>query len=87
MNFQKERQQIDKIDNELLDLLQQRVGVVKTIGAIKKENGLPVFDPAREQALLSILKDKAAVHNVHPSFVTDIWEVILKYSKSAQSKL
>jgi len=51
------RQEIDSIDSEMLRLLNQRVSVAGKIGQTKKSQGLPVFDPAREQRLLKRLAE------------------------------
>ncbi len=46
------RQQIDKIDRQIVDLINQRAAVVKRIGKIKSAAGLPISVPQREQAVL-----------------------------------
>ena len=46
------RQQIDKIDRQIVDLINQRAQVVKRIGRIKSAAGLPISVPSREQAVL-----------------------------------
>lgn len=42
------REQVRKIDDELIELLVKRVEVAKNIGLIKKRDSLPIFDPQRE---------------------------------------
>jgi len=46
-----ERARIDAIDEEILRLLQERVGCALRVGATKKDLGLPLFDPARESRI------------------------------------
>jgi chorismate mutase/prephenate dehydratase len=46
------RQQIDQIDAQLLDLLSRRADLVHEIGLIKKKEGLQIYAPDREDALL-----------------------------------
>jgi len=46
------RCQIDGIDRELLDLLSRRADLVHQIGVVKKSNGLQIYAPEREEALL-----------------------------------
>lgn len=55
-SIEKIREQIDRIDGEILALLQQRAEEIIQIGEIKKENGRPVYDPARERKILERLK-------------------------------
>ncbi|TAG08733.1 MAG: prephenate dehydratase [Verrucomicrobia bacterium] len=46
------RNQIDQIDHQLLDLLSQRADCVHQIGEVKKRDGLQIYAPEREEALL-----------------------------------
>jgi chorismate mutase/prephenate dehydratase len=46
------RRQIDEIDRELLELLNRRADLVHEIGVVKKNNGLQIYAPEREEALL-----------------------------------
>lgn len=49
------RKQIDFIDRDLLSLLSQRADLVHEVGVIKKRDGLQIYAPEREQALLERL--------------------------------
>jgi chorismate mutase/prephenate dehydratase len=49
------RKQIDLIDQDLLKLLSQRADLVHEVGVIKKRDGLQIYAPEREQALLDRL--------------------------------
>jgi len=49
------RKQIDLIDQELLGLLSQRADLVHEVGVVKKREGLQIYAPEREQALLDRL--------------------------------
>ncbi|MGD9519133.1 MAG: chorismate mutase, partial [Armatimonadota bacterium] len=46
------RATIDEIDTELLELLRRRAETVQEVGRRKREQGLPVFDAAREELVL-----------------------------------
>lgn len=52
MNLDNIRKQIDDIDRELLTLLSKRADLVHEVGEIKKRDGLQIYAPEREQALL-----------------------------------
>ncbi|HEX6546577.1 MAG TPA: chorismate mutase [Bryobacteraceae bacterium] len=51
------RQQIDKIDRQIVDLINQRAAVVNKIGEIKSAAGLPISAPGREQQVLKHVAD------------------------------
>ncbi len=46
------RVEIERIDNQLLDLVVRRVMVARRIGAAKRAAGLPVLDPQREATVV-----------------------------------
>ena len=46
------RAQIDKLDLQILDLVNKRAGVAAEIGKLKNEHGEEVFSPAREEEVL-----------------------------------
>lgn len=43
------RRNIDRIDVQVLALLNERARVVEIIGAVKREQTLPVYEPKREE--------------------------------------
>ncbi len=47
------RERIDSVDKQLIALLSERAQYGIAIGSIKKEKGLPVFDAAREESVLT----------------------------------
>jgi len=46
------RRRIDDLDRQIVDLLNQRAQVVVDVGKAKQANGVPVYAPDREQAVL-----------------------------------
>ena len=59
MDLNELRLEIDKIDDELVRLFAQRMAVSARIADYKKENGLPIFVPAREAEKLRDVARKA----------------------------
>ncbi len=53
------REAIDNIDNEILELLNKRMGVVKRVGEIKHQNGTAVYRPEREKAIIERLAQRS----------------------------
>ncbi len=49
------REQIDKIDSQILDLINQRLTLGKKVGAIKKEKGSQILDLSRERKVIENL--------------------------------
>jgi chorismate mutase len=66
------RNEIDKIDNEILQKLNTRMGFVKKIGELKQTSGMAIYRPERERAILSRLENtkseylnKAAIEAIY----------------------
>lgn len=52
MDFDQIREEIDRLDGELLRIFNRRAQLALDIGALKKERGLPIYDPDREKRIL-----------------------------------
>mgnify|MGYP000114964906 CR=1 FL=1 len=52
MNLDDIRKGIDRIDRQLLELLSERADLVHQVGEVKKRDGLQIYAPEREEALL-----------------------------------
>lgn len=51
------RERIDYIDNELLNLLNERMKAVQEVGALKHTSGGSIYRPEREKSILNRLKE------------------------------
>ncbi len=47
------RKKIDEIDEQLVELLSARARAAHQIGHLKRDAGMPIYEPDREQAVLS----------------------------------
>lgn len=73
-DLNKLREEINKIDEQLLDLIAQRIGVVKAVGEYKKEKGLPVVDKKREEELLQKLILRGEKYSLGESIIRKVWK-------------
>jgi chorismate mutase/prephenate dehydrogenase len=74
------REKIDRIDQQILDLIKQRLQLSSQIGSIKRENQMSIIDPPREEFLFASLNKKSRELNLDQQFVSEIWRLILKQS-------
>jgi len=81
MKLEEIRSKIDKIDREMLVLLQERMGLALRSKKFKTS----VSDPAREEALLS-RAERLSLDLVEQSFTRQILESIIQESKRLQEK-
>ena len=85
MEFQELRERIDEIDSELTRLFEERMDVVSSIAAYKKEHNLPIFDPQRERQKLSRLA--SAVRPDLEQYAQALYADIFELSRGYQSAL
>lgn len=52
MDLNNTRIEINKIDKDIVSLLEKRFNIVMEIGKYKKENNIPVYDEKREKAVI-----------------------------------
>ena len=55
MNIDHYREEIDRLDRELLRIFNARAALALQIGELKKERGLPVYDPERERRIFEAM--------------------------------
>ena len=56
MTIDEIRQEIDRLDGELLRIFNERASLALRIGEIKKLRHLPVYDPTREKQIFERMK-------------------------------
>ncbi len=78
------RELIDEVDRELLALLARRGLLSRRAAAAKAELGMAVRDPRREAELLGARRRDAERAGLDPDAVGDIFEAILRFSRSLQ---
>ena len=76
------REQIDKADEKIFDLLLERLDAVTAIGHIKKQEGLPVLDQERENAIYAKIDARFSV--AEASFLKSIYQSIISESKKVE---
>jgi len=67
------RKELDRIDIEILKLLETRMQVCKELGKIKKAKSLPVYQPDQYRRHLEMLKEATQLDK---AFVQQMYDVI-----------
>ena len=80
------RAEIDGIDAELARLFAQRMAAAAEIAAVKREQGLPVRDPAREREVLALAAARIADPALAPRFAA-VMEALMAQSRAYQEEL
>jgi prephenate dehydrogenase len=79
------RQEIERVDREIVELLAERVQLALQVGRAKREAGLPLLDPAREAAVVRRAGGLARDAGVSDEDVREIFWHVIAMSRRAQS--
>lgn len=79
------RREIDALDEQIVELLSRRHGVVQRVLALKKAAGLPIYHPAREEDLISQRRAQARQVGLDPDHVEELYRCILRQSRVRQT--
>ena len=79
------RSEIDRIDSELLKLLEERTNFALEAGAANAALGRPVHDPEREAQLLTRVSAHGA-GAISPEDLRALWELLMAATRRAESQ-
>ena len=80
------RDKIDVLDEEIIDLFRKRKQIVEQIAILKDQNKLTIFQIERWFEILKTRKKYANSLNLDDEFITEIFDLIHKYSILIQTK-
>ncbi len=78
------REKIDAIDNQMVDLLNERMGIVKEVGDLKKSTGGSIYRPEREKAILARLEKRSKGKALNKSAIEAIFLEIFAVSRNLE---
>lgn len=81
MSLKPIRDEIDKIDNELIELFTKRMECSRKVAEYKMENGLPIFNAKREQQILEAVYEKAGQYGGSAKM---LYSTIMELSRALQ---
>ena len=74
------RKEINRLDNELLRIFNARAELALRIGEIKKELGIPVYDPEREKRIFEAMTE-ANPGPLEDDAITRLFERVIDESR------
>ncbi len=77
------RKSIDTLDRQILELVAERLRLVKQVGEIKRGQGLDVYDPTRERDLLEGVA-RAAPPPLDAAMAQRIFRCIIEESRTLE---
>ncbi len=82
--LQEARNKINKIDEQMASLFEERMQTVEEIAAVKMEHDMPIYDAAREQEIIdskSKLISNDAYRPYYKEFIQDIMNISKEYQQ------
>lgn len=80
------RENIEKIDNNIIRLLSIRLKIAKNIGILKRKNGLEVINHDREKKLINLHRKHSKQNKIDQQFIDKIFNLVIKHSRAMQKK-
>lgn len=84
MDLTELRKEIDRIDEELVGLFCQRMGVSSKVADYKRATGSPIYHPGREREILKRVAQKAGPEM--ENYTRVLYSMLFELSRSYQSK-
>lgn len=84
MDLKDIRIEIDKIDTELIKLLEKRMDCSKAVGEYKAAHNIPILDKDRQQIILDSIEKKAEKYGPQLKF---LFEDIMQISRMSQNRI
>lgn len=79
------RKRIDVIDRKIVSLLAERQAEVEHVLVLKKAYNLPVYHPAREENLISEIRNQGENAGLDSDYVEELYRLILRQSRAEQT--
>ena len=85
--LQKSRKRIDEIDNDLVNLIDERTALAKDVVKAKKFLGMEIYDKSREDEVHNQVLELAKEKDIDGDILTIIMNMLAMLSKNKQKEL
>ncbi|MDD0823963.1 bifunctional chorismate mutase/prephenate dehydrogenase [Mannheimia sp. AT1] len=80
------REKIDQVDQQLIDLLAQRLALVAEVGKVKSEHGIPVYAPDREAIMIAARREEAEKKGIPADLIEDVLRRVMRESYANENR-
>ena len=81
------RAEIDAVDDELIEVLARRVGIVHRVAEIKAEHDLPSVMPDRIEQVVARNAARGAAKGIDPELVAAIYRLIIANACGVEDRI
>lgn len=81
------RRQVDRLDEEIVRLLKERLSLSQALGKVKRDRGSPIQDSSREDEVLAHISDLARKLDLRPEELEAVYRHIISMSRLVQGEV
>lgn len=81
------RARIDAIDDQIVDLLVARIGVITEVGHLKAREGIPAILPDRVAEVRERAAARAAAGGMDPDLARQLYTILIDYSCALEEQI
>jgi chorismate mutase len=74
------RARIDALDDKIVDLLVERIGIIREVGALKFENNIPAVLQDRVDEVINNAAARGKDKGIDPELVRRLYTILVGYS-------
>ncbi|MHA1975870.1 MAG: chorismate mutase [Candidatus Hodarchaeales archaeon] len=84
MELDELRSHLSDIDQQIIELISQRISLVPDITRYKKEHNISIFQPEREKQMHSKYWKLAVEKRINPEIIRQVFEIIIEETRNLQ---
>ncbi len=81
------RRRIDAIDDQIIDLLVERIDIIREVGHFKFQNDIPAVLPDRVIEVRERAAERAMAKGLDPELVRQLYSAIIGYSCDLEEEI
>lgn len=81
-----DRARLDQLDEQLLDLLVERMGVCLAIADLKADHQIPMMQPGRVTLVIERARARAASEGLDPAYLGGVFRQVVDATCAAEDK-
>jgi chorismate mutase len=85
--LEEHRQKIDHLDDRIIDLLAERMEVIRSVGAIKAANDIPAILPDRVEEVIERCAARADSKHISPELVRCLYTLLVDHCCAMEEEI
>ncbi|MBI2233941.1 MAG: chorismate mutase [Micavibrio aeruginosavorus] len=81
------RVRIDALDDRIVDLLIERIGIIREVGHLKARENIPAVLPDRVVEVRERAATRAAIKGLDPDLVRQLYTILIDYSCNLEEEI